>query len=135
MLARVAKEFDFHAAHVLPNHDGQCRRLHGHTYRLRVVVEGWVRPVGDDLPDEGMVVDFKVLKDIYKTMVEPEVEHQNLNATLVDTGLVPVSTCECVARWILHRFRTGLEERHAGTDARVVCVRLWETPTSWAEVS
>ena len=130
MLTRVAKEFDFHAAHVLPNHDGQCSRLHGHTYRLRVIVEGGVRPI-DTAPDEGMVIDFAVLKRIYKEKVEPFVEHQNLNDTLVAPGHVLVSTCENMVEWIYNQFRDAIEYEGVATLAEV---RLWETPTSWAEV-
>ena len=127
---RVAKEFQFHAAHVLPNHDGACARLHGHTYRLRVVVVGLPRPVhpaGLD-PEEGMVVDFSVLKDIYQRRVEPLVEHQQLHETL--KGLVPVTTCEEMARWLFIVFQGELFKRDLELDS----VTLWETPTSYAEV-
>ena len=38
--ATLAKEFTFDAAHSLPNSDGPCRRLHGHTYRAVVFARG-----------------------------------------------------------------------------------------------
>lgn len=45
------KEFEFDAAHYLPNYHGKCEHLHGHTYKLVVKVEGH--------PDqEGMVLDL-----------------------------------------------------------------------------
>lgn len=131
MLTRVAKEFDFHAAHVLPNHDGQCSRRHGHTYKLRVVVEGRPQDV-DTSSSEGMVIDFAVLKDIYKAEIEPFVEHQDLNETLVATGLVLVTTCEFMVEWIASRFYDEIGKRQLGV--RLVEVRLYETPTSYAEV-
>ena len=40
----VATEFEFDAAHNLPNYAGKCERLHGHTYRLRVFCEAPVDP-------------------------------------------------------------------------------------------
>ena len=45
-------DFRFCAAHRLPLHAGRCQRLHGHSYRMQVVVSG--------TPDgrSGMVVDF-----------------------------------------------------------------------------
>ena len=53
----VLKEFEFDAAHYLPEYNGKCERLHGHTYKLVVKVEG--------TPDkEGMVIDFIRLKNI-----------------------------------------------------------------------
>jgi len=51
MRARVVRCFTFAAAHHLPWHEGRCRQLHGHTYRLEVTVEG---PIGE----HGVVVDF-----------------------------------------------------------------------------
>lgn len=36
----VLKEFEFDAAHYLPEYNGKCERLHGHTYKLVVKVEG-----------------------------------------------------------------------------------------------
>lgn len=129
-LVRVAKEFEFHAAHVLPNHDGQCARLHGHTYRLRVVVIGVPvepHPAGLD-PSEGMVCDFSVLKDIYRRRIEPLVEHQQLHETLA--GLVEVTTCEQMAVWLFDTFATECWQRDLTLDS----VTLWETPTSYAEV-
>lgn len=68
----VSKEFTFDAAHFLTKYHGKCENLHGHTYRLRVTVEG---PVGE----EGMVVDFKVLKSLVKEKVIDKYDHQSLN--------------------------------------------------------
>ncbi len=68
----VSKEFTFDAAHFLTKYHGKCENLHGHTYRLRVTVEG---PVGED----GMVVDFKELKVLVKEKVIDRYDHQNLN--------------------------------------------------------
>ena len=54
----VLKEFEFDAAHYLPEYNGKCERLHGHTYKLVVKVEG--------TPDkEGMVIDF-IRGNVYK---------------------------------------------------------------------
>lgn len=130
MQATICKRFTFHAAHRLPNHDGPCRRLHGHSYVLEVAVTGTVKPaIGD--PDEGMVLDFNILRAIYKARIEPLVEHQNLNETL--SGMVELTTAENIAAWAHSVFADELEDR-AKLPARIVTVRVWETPTSWAEV-
>ena len=39
---RIGKLFKFEAAHRLPNHPGKCKNLHGHSYKLEVVVNGEV---------------------------------------------------------------------------------------------
>lgn len=144
MQAKVAKQFTFHAAHRLPNHDGQCRRLHGHSYVLEVAVIGDVKLGKGTLPDEGMVLDFTVLKDIYKMEIEPFVEHQTLTETLAnpssgfetyctdeDDKRIPLTTCECLARW-MHKVVTH-RLRDVNPDLKVK-IKLWETPTSFAVV-
>ncbi|QQR55617.1 6-carboxytetrahydropterin synthase QueD [Candidatus Peregrinibacteria bacterium] len=68
----VSKEFTFDAAHFLTKYHGKCERLHGHTYRLRVTVEGPVR-------EDGMVMDFVDLKKCVKDKVIDRYDHQNLN--------------------------------------------------------
>jgi 6-pyruvoyltetrahydropterin/6-carboxytetrahydropterin synthase len=148
-LVTIAKQFQFHAAHQLLHHDGQCARPHGHTYKLEVIVTGLVKPGNGD-SDEGMVLDFGVLKDIYKEHIEPFVEHRDLNESML--GKVPnaannieksnrrdwpLTTCEHIAEWALTEFYNALAEYYeigSTRQIRSLCVRLWETPTSYAEV-
>jgi 6-pyruvoyltetrahydropterin/6-carboxytetrahydropterin synthase len=120
--ATIAKEFTFDAAHSLPNSDGPCKRLHGHTYRVRVVARGAIQPV-TGTPEEGMVVDFTRIKQVFKRRIESICDHQFLNET------VPVerTTAELLAAWMLRELRVELPQ--------VVAVRLHETPTSFAEVT
>ena len=81
---RVTKEFNFEIAHALYNYDGQCRNIHGHSYRLFVTVAG--NPVDDPKnPKNGMVIDFGELKDIvYDEVVAPLDHAVILNADAVD---------------------------------------------------
>ena len=37
---RLEKEFSFEASHQLPLHDGKCARLHGHSWKGRIIIEG-----------------------------------------------------------------------------------------------
>lgn len=69
------KEFDFDAAHFLPNYNGKCEHLHGHTYKLVVKVEG--------TPDhEGMVLDFVRFKNLVKELVVSKLDHAFINDIL-----------------------------------------------------
>jgi len=120
--ATIAKEFTFDAAHSLPNSDGPCRRLHGHTYRVRVVARGPIQPV-DGGAEEGMVVDFARIKEVFKRRIEARCDHQFLNETVP----VPRTTAELLAGWILGELRAELPQ--------VIAVRLYETPSSYAEVT
>jgi 6-pyruvoyltetrahydropterin/6-carboxytetrahydropterin synthase len=120
--ATIAKEFTFDAAHSLPNSDGPCKRLHGHTYRVTVVARGRIQPV-DGRVEEGMVVDFARIKEVFKRRVEARCDHQYLNES------VPVerTTAELLAAWMLVEMREEMPH--------VVAVRVSETPSSWAEVT
>jgi 6-pyruvoyltetrahydropterin/6-carboxytetrahydropterin synthase len=61
-LTKVTKTFKFESAHRLPWHQGDCKNLHGHSYRLEVELEGE--------PDErGMLIDFADIKRIIKPLV------------------------------------------------------------------
>lgn len=121
MNAKVGKQFTFHAAHQLPNHDGLCRNLHGHTYQVEVYATGRISTEAGSAR-EGMVLDFTELKNVYREHIEPFVEHQNLNDTLP----VPVTTAENIACWMYEAFHKELPQ--------VIGVKIWETPTSWVEV-
>ncbi len=139
-LATICKQFTFSAAHYLPHHNGQCKTLHGHTYKVEVLVTGMIRPA-DGESDEGMVLDFSDIKEIYRRNVEPLVEHQFLNESLLGTNL-PVldnghalTSAEGMATWLLDVFSMALLTPGEFQNDRVkdVCVRLWESPTSYAE--
>ena len=62
----ITKEFKWASAHMLPNHDGVCARLHGHNYRAEITVNvpnsALLHSAGSS--QEGMVLDFSVLKKI-----------------------------------------------------------------------
>ena len=64
----VSKQCQFDAAHVLTHHAGQCRNLHGHTYRVIVEVSG-----SDDGRD--MVIDFKDLKQVIRDVIVERFDH------------------------------------------------------------
>ena len=71
---RITKEFKFEMAHALPNHNGPCKNIHGHSYTLLVTVIGF--PVEDETrPDYGMIMDFGDLKKIVNTNVVHVFDH------------------------------------------------------------
>lgn len=109
----------FAAAHFLPQHQGKCSRLHGHTYGLEITVEGEPQKSG---PAAGMVMDFAELREQVTKFVVGPLDHRILNEVF---DFVP--TTEAVAAWIFQRLRKeGLS---------VVRVRLSEGPDSYVEVT
>ncbi len=123
MTAKVCKILDFPAAHRNTRYNGHCNRIHGHTWTIEIHAKGIV---DEDLesPHYGMVIDFAQLKQVYQSIVEPHVEHQNLNETL--GHILEEFTTEIIAGWIL-------DELHAQMP-QIYKVRLWEGKSSYAEV-
>ena len=70
-LVRITKEFKFETGHALFGHDGLCKNIHGHGYKLSVSLIG--TPMLDPSNvKSGMVIDFSDLKKIIdKTIVKP----------------------------------------------------------------
>lgn len=134
---RVSKEFSFDMAHILDGHDGKCRNLHGHTYKLQVEVSGDLYQQG---PKKGMVMDFADLKDIVKTLILEPMDHAFIYDTNSERecriaallneldsktfGMPSRTTAEEMARFIFNRLKSELP---------LSAVRLWETPTSFCE--
>jgi 6-pyruvoyltetrahydropterin/6-carboxytetrahydropterin synthase len=95
----IWKEFTFEAAHLLPNvPDGhKCKRLHGHSYRVRVYVSG------DLDPTLGWVVDFADIREVCEP-IRLELDHYYLN----DIDGLENPTSEVLARWIWQRLKPAL---------------------------
>jgi 6-pyruvoyltetrahydropterin/6-carboxytetrahydropterin synthase len=90
----LTKEFKFEAAHVLKNHDGKCARLHGHSWKGRVILQG-EHLVGCG-PKTNMLVDFGDISAVLKPLVDKFLDHYDLNTTLQCDS----PTSEFVAKWV-----------------------------------
>lgn len=141
----VTKEFTFHSSHFLTKYFGKCERLHGHSYRLAITIEG---PIGSN----DLVLDFGILKRIVVKHIIDKLDHHHLN------DLFENPSAERVCEWIwgvLEPFSELLREevsdpnlaeemkkylrdgsgdvsveelrRGVGLDVRLYEVRLWET--------
>jgi 6-pyruvoyltetrahydropterin/6-carboxytetrahydropterin synthase len=91
MKVRLSKSFCFEAAHNLPTFpDGhKCRRLHGHSFRFDIVVEGQVPT------DTGYLIDYGEIKHVVDPIVK-RLDHYYLNEI---SGLEN-PTSEMIAKWI-----------------------------------
>ena len=119
MRTSITVSLTFAAAHRLPDHEGKCQRLHGHTYGLEVTVEGTPQQTG---PAAGMVMDFAELRRRVAEVIVQPLDHQMLNELF---DFVP--TTEAVAAWAFARLcDSGLP---------VTRVRLAEGPNSFVEVT
>jgi 6-pyruvoyltetrahydropterin/6-carboxytetrahydropterin synthase len=120
----VFKEFEFAAAHHIPDHPGKCRHLHGHNYRIRVFM------TADRLDSIGMVIDFAHIKAMMQEVVG-HFDHRVINDFPPFDVLHP--TAEQLSEYV---FR-GIEERVdseelSSRQVRVARVEVWENATSCA---
>ena len=125
----VVKEFTFDAAHKLPSHPGKCKNLHGHTYRLQVGVKGPINP------ETGMVVDFAEVKWIVESIIINILDHSYLNEMdRAEDDLFPKQnpTAELMVAWMVRALTNFFNEQWEGI-VKLALVRLYETPTSYAE--
>ena len=132
-MTTVTKTVKFDAAHVLSDHAGLCKNLHGHTYRVDVSVA--------QEADGDMVIDFKELKKIANEVICDRFDHafiyntksageSEIAAVVEKNGLRTVaipfrSTCENLAKM----FYNELKARIPGLSS----VKVWETADSSAE--
>jgi 6-pyruvoyltetrahydropterin/6-carboxytetrahydropterin synthase len=111
----VRRDFKFDAAHNLVNYHGKCERLHGHTYKIAVVLEG--------VPDgEGMVMDFAELKATVNEHVLSKLDHAYIN------DLIPQPSAENIALWIFRTLDAPLKRENCSLHE----VSVWETEDSSA---
>ena len=98
-MTEIFCEFGFEAAHVLPRapEGHKCKRLHGHSYRVAVHVDG---PVG---AEEGWVMDFADLRCAFAP-IHDELDHHYLN----DVEGLGNPTSENLAAWIWERLAPAL---------------------------
>lgn len=131
----VAKTVKFDAAHILTNHAGLCKNLHGHTYRVDVSVA----QAPDDESD--MVIDFKELKRIATETICDRFDHAFIYNTASEgereiaavverhgmrTVAIPFrSTAENLARMFYGEMKSKIPN--------LASVKVWETADSCAE--
>jgi 6-pyruvoyltetrahydropterin/6-carboxytetrahydropterin synthase len=113
---RLYKDFSFEAAHRLPNVPDahKCARLHGHSFQVRVTVEGSVGK------RTGWVMDFAELKAAFAPIYE-RLDHRYLNEV---PGLEN-PTSEVIARWIWRELTpvlAGLSEIEVRETCTTGCV-------------
>ncbi len=96
MNVRLIHEFRFEAAHRLPRvpEGHKCSRLHGHSFKVELSLDGAVNP------DTGWFIDFGDLADIWAPVYN-ELDHRYLN----DIPGLENPTSEVLSAWIWHRLK------------------------------
>ena len=127
-------------AHALEGHDGKCRNIHGHSYKLSVTLIG--QPIEDSSsPKFGMVMDFADLKTIINAEIIDKLDHGLMlykkseflkifdSIQFQQLILVPYNpTCENMVIDFAKKIKSKLPNNVALHN-----LRLQETKTSYAE--
>ncbi len=87
--------FHFAASHFLTKYHGKCENLHGHNYKILITIEGTVK-------EDGMVIDFKIIKDIVNKKVIDKLDHNHLN------DIIDNPSAENLAVWIWDKIKEDL---------------------------
>jgi 6-pyruvoyltetrahydropterin/6-carboxytetrahydropterin synthase len=109
----------FSAAHFLKDYNGKCENLHGHNWKVEVMVRT------DSLNEGNMAIDFSRLKYLTDNVLNT-LDHKNLNDLPPFADQNPSS--ETIARYIFNE----LERALAGTPVSVHRVNAWESRDSCA---
>ena len=119
----VTVEAGFSSGHYLRNYRGKCENPHGHNYKVFVTL------IGKDLDEAGLLLDFKLLKQVMRPVVD-RLDHQMINdLEPFKAELNP--SAENLARYFYQETARQLHDMTAGR-VRVKDCTLYETDTSFA---
>ncbi len=130
---KIAKEFNWEMGHRLPFQKGKCRNLHGHSYKMRLELEG-------EIKDNGMVMDYYDVKKMLEPLIE-KLDHSVMvyegDKELIDAltslgsrmNVVPFqTTAENICLFFLDKIK------ELNTDKTLTRARVWvfETENTYA---
>ena len=121
----VTVEDSFAAGHYLRNYKGKCENPHGHNYKVFVTL------IGEELDEAGLLLDFKLLKQVMRPVVD-YLDHQMINDLEPFTTVNP--SAENLAKYFYNETNSRLKQSTNGR-VRVKDVTIWETDTTTARYS
>lgn len=119
----ITVQAGFSSGHYLRDYNGKCENPHGHNYRVLVTL------VGAELEPNGLLLDFKLLKQLLKPTVE-YLDHQMINDLEPFTTVNP--SAENLARYFFDNTANELDRITKGR-VRVKDCTVFETDTSFAK--
>lgn len=145
-LFQITRRMEFDAGHRIPNHQGQCRHLHGHRYQIEVTLQGQLIQTAG-ATDEGMMMDFVYIKAIIQEFIIDPWDHSffvsNRDLPLIEflntilghktTVIEGIPTAENLAKIAFDILAPVLLKQYQGR-IRLKQLRLFETPNCWADV-
>ncbi len=114
----LTREIDLNSAHYLPKHLGKCARMHGHRWKVQMMVGS------DELNEQGMVVDFAVLKEALRVQVTDVFDHRDINEIL------DCPTAEHMAKVFFDLLNAIIKTLDTPNRVELIQVQVWETADS-----
>ncbi|QQS52312.1 MAG: 6-carboxytetrahydropterin synthase [Bacteroidota bacterium] len=146
----ITKEFTWCMAHMLANHAGKCRNIHGHTYSMQVEIArqdgGVIEHKG--FTDHSMVLEFNDVKEIIKQLVVDKLDHAFLYwkdstdpmeheiASILrkyERKMVEIDYRPTAEEMAIH-FKSEIDQEIKKLGVYVNSLIVWESPTSFAKV-
>jgi 6-pyruvoyltetrahydropterin/6-carboxytetrahydropterin synthase len=119
---RLMIKTSFAAAHNLINYQGDCENLHGHNWRVEVVV------AAKELDKAGLGIDFKILKKQTNSLLD-ELDHKYLNDLTPFKNDSPSS--ENISRYLFERLSETLNNENITVEK----INVWESENACASYS
>jgi 6-pyruvoyltetrahydropterin/6-carboxytetrahydropterin synthase len=131
---KIAKEFHWEMGHCLPEHFGNCKNIHGHSYKMMVELEG-------TQDESGMIMDYYDLKKIVNPVIE-KLDHafmvnekdkhiieflDSVKSKKVIVGFQ--STVENICKYILSQ----IQVKELPPNVKKLKVRIFESVDDYAE--
>lgn len=141
----VTRALHFDSGHRIPDHQSQCRNMHGHRYTLEITLSGLVSTT-EGAPDCGMVLDFSDVKAIAKEKIVDVWDHaflvysgDSVVRTFLDSlndhktvVLDRIPTVENLVQIAFDILEAAYRAQY-GDRLRLTHARLYETPNCWAD--
>lgn len=142
---RITRRLEFDSGHRIPDHQSQCRHLHGHRYVIEITLSGdIIRQSGS--PINGMVMDFSDIKALAKENLVDAWDHAFLvwrSDTVLRSFLESLPGHKTVVLDVVPTAENlatvafgQLDRVYRDTYGNHLClerVRLYETPNCWAD--
>ncbi len=143
----ITRKLEFDAGHRIPDHNSQCRNLHGHRYTLEITLTGQVVE-HDGQADNGMIMDFSDVKNLAREnlvdlwdhaflVYEKDTKVREFLESLPDHKTVVlnrVPTVENLAKIAFDILKPVYQDRYS-TGLSLSKIKLFETPNCWAEIN
>jgi 6-pyruvoyltetrahydropterin/6-carboxytetrahydropterin synthase len=140
MSLTIMRRIKFCAGHRLHRHGGKCEFFHGHNYTADFYV------TGNEVDDVGRVIDFAVLKDLFKGWLDEHWDHGFVLSESDENGLAAVRIVEPCKYYVLpynptaenmatYLLREVCPQLLSGTGVTATKVVVWETDESFAEAA